>query len=75
MQQMLHQIKTPQFYCEFRSPKTMLYPPVNGKIQGLFKDFEGFQVLFEANLICKDFSRQSCIFTYFSSLCERWYAL
>ena len=31
-----------------------------------------FQVLFKANLIFKDFSRQSCIFKYFSSLCEPW---
>ena len=29
-----------------------------------------FQVLFKANFIFKDFSRQSCIFKYFSSLCE-----
>ena len=29
-----------------------------------------FQVLFMANFIFKDFSRQSCIFKYFSSLCE-----
>ena len=39
-----------------------------------FKDFSKplsvFQVLFKANLIFKDFSRQSCIFKYFSSLCE-----
>ena len=39
-----------------------------------FKDFSRplsvFQVLFKANLIFKDFSRQSCIFKYFSSLCE-----
>ena len=32
-----------------------------------------FQVLFKANFIFKDFSRQSCIFKYFSSLCEPWY--
>ena len=38
----------------------MLNPPVNGKIQ----------VLFKANFILKDFSRQSCVFKYFSSLCE-----
>ena len=55
----------------FRSPKTQLNPPVNGKIQGLFKAFESaFQVLFKTHLIFKDFSRQSCIFKYFSSLCE-----
>ena len=39
-----------------------------------FKDFSRplsvFQVLFKINLIFKDFSRQSCIFKYFSSLCE-----
>ena len=39
-----------------------------------FKDFSRplgvFQVLFKVNLIFKDFSRQSCIFKYFSSLWE-----
>ena len=35
-------------YC-FRSPKPVLNPPVNGKIQGLFKAFCVFQVLFKAN--------------------------
>ena len=55
----------------FRSPKTVLNPPVDGKIQGLFKAFESiFHVLFKASLIFKDFSRQTCIFKYFSSLCE-----
>ena len=42
-----------------------------------FKDFSRplsvFQVLFKVNFIFKDFSRQSCIFKYFSSLCEPWY--
>ena len=41
-----------------------------------FKDFSRplsvFQVLFKANLIFKDFSRQSCIFKYFSSLSQPW---
>ena len=54
----------------FRSPKTALNPPVNGKIQGLFRAFDCFQVLFNANLIFKDFSRQTCIFKYFSRLCK-----
>ena len=54
----------------FRSPKTVLKPPVNGKIQGLFKAYQCFQVLFKANLIFRDFSRQTCIFKYFSSLWE-----
>ena len=39
-----------------------------------FKDFSRplsvFQVPFNASLIFKDFSRQSCIFKYFSGLCE-----
>ena len=56
----------------FRSPKTVLNPP--GKNQGLFQAFECFfQVLFKANIIFKDFSRQSCIFKYCSSLCEPWW--
>ena len=39
----------------------MLNAPVKGKIQGLFKAFECFQVLLKANLIFKDFSRQTYI--------------
>ena len=42
-----------------------------------FKDFSipvgVFQVLFKENLNFKDFSRQSCIFKYFSSMCEPYY--
>ena len=30
----------------FRSPKAVLKPPVNGKIQGVFKAFECFSKLF-----------------------------
>ena len=48
----------------------MLSPPINVKIQGFFKAFECFQALFMANLIFKAFSRQSCIFKKFSSLCQ-----
>ena len=67
---MLHQIKVPQLYNGL-GLQIALNPPVNGKIQGLFKTFECFfQILFKANLIFKDFSRQSCIFKYFSSLCR-----
>ena len=69
VQHMLHQIKTPQFYTDL-GLQIVLNPLVNGKIQGVFKAFECFQVLFKANLIFKDFSRQSCLFKYFSSLCE-----
>ena len=42
----------------------MANPPVNGKIQGLLRPLSVFQVLFEANLIFRDFSRLSCIFAY-----------
>ena len=31
----------------FRSPKTLLNPPLNGKIQGLFKAFECFSSTFQ----------------------------
>ena len=44
---MLHQIKASQFYTEFRSPKTLLKPPVNGKNQGLFNAFESFSSTFQ----------------------------
>ena len=57
MQHVLHQIKAPQFYSDL-GLKKQLNPPVNGKIQGLFKAFE----YFKANLIFKGFSRQLCIF-------------
>ena len=66
---MLHQIKAPQFYTDL-GLKNTVESSLDGKIQGLFKAFEFFQVLFKANLISKDFSRQSCIFKYFSNLCE-----
>ena len=35
-----------------------------------FKNFSRPLSVFKANLIFKDFSRQSCIFKYFSSLCK-----
>ena len=40
------------------------------KFKDFSRPFSVFQVLFKANLIFKDFSRQSCIFKYFSNLCE-----
>ena len=43
----MHQIKAPQFNTDFRSPKILLNPPVNGKIQGLFKAFECFSSPFQ----------------------------
>ena len=46
------------FLYGLRSPKTLLNPLVNGKIQGLFKAFECFSSTFQG----KDFSRQLSIF-------------
>ena len=40
------------------------------KFKGFSRPLNVFQVLFKVNCIFKDFSRQSCIFKYFSSLCE-----
>ena len=37
---------TTLLYC-YRSPKTVLNPPVNGKIHGLFKAFECFSSTFQ----------------------------
>ena len=55
---MLHQIKAPQFYTDV-GLQTLMNPPLNGKIQGLFKVFFSvFQALFKAILIFKDFSRR-----------------
>ena len=34
----------------FRSPKTVLNPPVNGKIQNLFKAFECFSSTFQGKV-------------------------
>ena len=46
---MLHQIQAPQFYTDLGFPKTLLNPPVNGKIQGLFKAFKCFSSTFQDN--------------------------
>ena len=56
----------------FRSQKSVLNPPVKGKIQGFFKAFECFSSAFQDKFNFKDFSRQPCIFKYFSSLWEPW---
>ena len=68
---MLHQIKAPQFYTDLDLQKH-LNPPVNGKIQGLFKAYECFSSTFQGKFHFQGLSRQSCIFKYFSSLCEPW---
>ena len=43
---MLHQIKALQFYTDLDFQK-LLNPPVNGKIQGLFKAFDCFSSTFQ----------------------------
>ena len=40
-------MKAPQFYCGLGFQKTVLNPPVNGKIQVLFKAFECFLSTFQ----------------------------
>ena len=47
----------------FRSPKTLLNPPVNGIIQGLFKALSVFQVLFKANLIFSRTFQDSSVYS------------
>ena len=42
---MLHQLKVPQYYTDLGLQKLM-NPPVHGKIQGLFKTFDGFSSTF-----------------------------
>ena len=44
---MLHQIKVPLFDTDLGLQKTVLNPPANGKIQGLFKAFERFSKYFQ----------------------------
>ena len=39
--------KASQFYTDLGLPKMLLNPPVNGKIQGLFKTFESFSSTFQ----------------------------
>ena len=43
---MLYQIRAPQFYTDLGLQKTLLNPPVDGKIQGLFKAFKCFSSTF-----------------------------
>ena len=55
----------------FRSLSTLLSPTENSRIQGLFEAFKWFSSTFQCRFnFLKDFSRQSCIFKYFSDLCE-----
>ena len=60
----------------FRSPKTMLNPPINGKIQGLLKAFECFFSAFQGKFYFQVLLQDSPVYMfykYFSSLCEPWY--
>ena len=47
---MLHQIKVPQLYTDLGLKKTVLNPPVNGKIEGLFKALESFSSTFQGKI-------------------------
>ena len=68
----MYQIKHHNFILIY-VPKTVLNPPVNGKIQRLFKALGVFQVLFKANLVFKDFSRQSCYPSHFQACANPQY--
>ena len=50
---MLHQIKAPQFYTDLGF-KPVLNPPVNGKVQGIFKAFEYFSRSFQSKFNIQD---------------------
>ena len=52
----------------FRSPKTVLNPPVNGKIQGVFKAFEFFQGKFNFQGLFKTVQYFQVLF----NLCQPW---
>ena len=56
----------------FRSPKTVLNPPVNGKIQGLFKAFECFSSTFQGKFNFQGLSKTVLYIQvlFNSSLCE-----
>ena len=62
--------KAPQFYTDLGLKKTVLNPLPNGKFKDFSRPLSVFQVIFKANFIFKDFSRQYCIFKDFSSLCK-----
>ena len=47
---MLHHIKAPQFYTDLGLQRQVLNPPVNGKIQGLFKAFCVLLITFQGKL-------------------------
>ena len=55
------------FFTDLGLKKQGLKPLANSRIQGLFKAFECAYSTFQG-IFFKDFSRQSCIFKYFSSL-------
>ena len=54
----------------FRSPKTLLNPPVNGSIQGLFKAFECFSSSFQSKFYFQGLFKTVLYIQVLSSLCE-----
>ena len=50
VQHMLHQIKAPQFDTDLGLQRHVLNPPVNGKVQGLFKAFVCYSSTFQGKL-------------------------
>ena len=70
---MLHQIIAPQFYTDLGLQKQCWILLQMVKFKDFSRPLSVFQVLFKANFIFKDFSRQFCTFKYSSSLYEPWY--
>ena len=70
VQHMLHQIKAQQFYNDFGLYQLCLVLQKIVKFKDFSRLLSDFPVLFKADLIFKDFSREPFIFKYFSNLCE-----
>ena len=65
-----NKVKAPQFYSYLGLQKQCWILLQMVKFKDFSRPLSIFEVLFKANFIFKDFSRQYCIFKYFSSLCE-----
>ena len=69
---MLHQIKAHQFYNDLGLYQLCQVPLKIVEFKDTSRLLSNFPVLFKADLIFKDISRNPSKFKYFSSLCEPW---
>ena len=65
----MHQIKALQFHTNLILKKTVLNPPVKGKIQGLFKAFECFSSTFQGKFNFQGLFKTVLYIQVLSSLC------